>query len=484
MQKRTKWLVALIAALAMVVAACGDDGAGEETPTTTTTAPTTTTTEAPPDTMDDMEEEPTTTTTEPPTTTTEPPMDDMDEMSMEGTRVTIFGPESTDSEAGALQDAMDQLSLLTGIEVVYTGARDFSDQINAQASGGNPPDIAVFPQPGKVADFAEQGWILPVPDDVAASAREGWNDAWMNFGVGKDGQQYALPNKADLKSLVWYNRPLFEEAGYTVPETWDELKALTNQMIADGVTPWCVGIESGGATGWPFTDWVEDLMLRFQPPEVYDQWVAGEVGFSDDRVKAIFQEIIDLWNTPGAVFASGGSIAATAFGANGEPLVNGDCMMHRQASFFAAFIPAGTSYGEEGIDVFYFPAVEAGTRPTLVAGTVVAAFRDAPEVWEVMKYFASGEYATERQKAQKARTGNQQSGFLSANLNQDLTYYNDLERSFISFLQEADPARFDGSDLMPAAVGAGTFWTEATSLVNGDITLDEAVTNLDNSWPS
>ncbi len=465
MMRRSRGAFALLAALALVAAACsGDAGAPE-----TTSAPaegTTSTTEAQP------------------TTTQEAPEPADEEPDLAGTKVTVFGPESSDEEAGSLQDALDVFAAETGIEIVYTGARDFSDQINAQAAGGNPPDIAVFPQPGKLADFARQGLILPLPDDVDAAVQANWPEAWNAFG-NVDGTQYGIPTKADLKSLVWYNVQGFADGGYEIPQTWDELKALTNQMIADGVTPWCVGIESGPATGWPFTDWVEDLTLRFQGSEFYDQWVAHEIPFNTPEMEAIWTEILDLWNTPDAVFAAGGSIAATPFGDNGVPLVEGDCMMHRQASFFAAFLPEGTTTGPDGqINTFYFPAVDPNTRPVLGAGTLVAAFRDAPEVWAVMEYFSTPEYATNRQKAQAARKGGGLSGFLSAANGQDMSAYQPLEQGFIEILLTADVVRFDGSDLMPAAVGAGTFWTEATSVVNGEKTVKEALDAIEASWPS
>ncbi|MCP3997319.1 MAG: carbohydrate ABC transporter substrate-binding protein [bacterium] len=469
--KQFKWLL-LVVVFAMLAAACGND-ADEDTTTAAPSETTAATTEAPDSGTD--------TTEAPATTTTEEPMVDL-----AGTRVTVFGPEETEAEAGAMQAALDLLAAETGIEIIYTGARDAADQINAQVAGGNPPDVFVFPQPGKLADFARQGALLPLPADVEAVMNDNHIDAWTSFG-NVDGTQFGIPTKADLKSLVWYQPAPFEAAGYTVPQTWDELKALTNQMIADGNTPWCVGIESGPATGWTFTDWVEDLMLRFHGGDVYDQWVANEVPFSDERVVQVFNEVVDLWNTDGAVFAAGGSIASTGFGDNGEPLVQGRCMLHRQASFFSSFFPEGTpaADGSDGaIDVFYFPSVK-GDKPVLGAGTLVGAFADRPEVWEVMKYFATSDYADARQSAQAELKGGggALSGFLSPAVNADLSLYQPLEQSFLEILSTAEVVRFDGSDLMPTAVGAGSFWTEGTSFVNGQLTAEEAAAAIDATWP-
>jgi alpha-glucoside transport system substrate-binding protein len=450
--KRFHWLLVALVAFALIAAACADDE-GDST-TTTTAADTGGATE-----------------------TTEAMAD------LSGTTVTVFGSESSDEEAGAHQDALDVFAEETGINIVFTGARDFSDQINAQAAGGNPPDIGIFPQPGKVADFAREGFILPIPDDVNAVLAANWDQAWTDFG-NVDGVQYGVNNKSDIKSLVWYSPSAFSEAGYAIPATWDDLKALTATMTADGLTPWCVGIESGPATGWPYTDWIEDLTLRFEGADYYDQWVANEVKFSDPGMQTIWTEVLALWNAPGNTYAAGGSIAATPFGDNGQPLADGTCMMHRQASFFSAFLPEGTPTGPEGISVFYFPAGPTGEKPVLGGGTLAAAFRDAPEVWAVMEYYATGEYATNRQLAQQARKGGQLSGFLSANQNQDLSAYLPLEQEMISIMLGAEVLRFDGSDLMPAAVGAGSFWTEGTSAVNGDKTVEEATAAIDDSWPT
>ena len=464
MKSRKLWLVlASLLSIALIAAACGSDDDDSSDDTTTTAAPASPTT-----TMMDA--------------TTMAPASTMADMS--GTEVSVFGPESG-QEADAINAALDIFQEQTGIDITYTGARDFSDQINAQVLAGNPPDIAVLPQPGKLADFAREGSILPLPDNVAAATQANWPQSWNEFGQ-VDGTQYGIPFKSDLKSLVWYQPARFEANGYEVPETWADFKALVNQMIADGNTPLCVGIESGPATGWPFTDWIEDLMLRFHGADFYDQWVNHEVPFDSPQVQEVWQEVLDLWNTEGAVFAAGGSIAATPFGDNGSPLVNGDCMMHRQANFFAAFMPDGTPYadGSEGaVNVFYFPSLSADDRPTLVAGTLAAAFRDAPEVWAVMEHLSTAEYASNRQQAQQELKDGSISGFLSAAIGQNMDNYLPLEQQFINTLANASVSRFDGSDLMPAAVGSGTFWTEGTSAVTGEKSVAEATADIEASWP-
>ena len=448
MQKtRVRRFGAMLVGLSLVAAACGGDDDGD-------------TAEAPADEPAAAEEAP-----------------------AEGkTEILVTGPERSEEQAGALQEVLGAWGEANGVEVTYLGSADWEAEINTQVEGGNPPDISIFPQPGKLADFARAGYVVPVAD--FALAENDWSDAWNVFGV-VDGVTYGVPVKSDMKSLVWYKPATFADAGYEVPTTFADFLTLVDTMANDGsgTKPLCVGIESGQATGWTYTDWVEEMVLRQHGAEVYDGWVSHEIPFSDPRIMESMQAVVDLW-TEDNVYAASGTIAATAFGDNGIPLVEGDCYMHRQASFFSGFIPEGTVFGPEGVDVFYFPDIN-GDAPVLGAGTLAAAFNADPNVHALLGYMSSAEYAEARQQAQQALKGGSPalSGFLSAAQGQDLSVYEPLEQSILNALASAGIVRFDASDLMPADVGAGTFWTEGTSLVNGDITVAEAAAAIDASWP-
>lgn len=403
--------------------------------------------------------------------------------------VTVSGPERSEAEAGALNHALQEFGNANGISIIYQGSADWETEINIQLEAGTNPDISVFPQPGNLRDAADAGHVQAVPAEILEAAAANWTEDAINF-ANFDGTQFGLPNKNDLKSLVWFQPARFETAGYEIPTTLDDLFALSDQMIADGNTPWCVGIESGGATGWPFTDWVEDIMLRTTTPENYDAWVAGDLQFSSPELRNAFQTIIDEWNKPGAVFAAGGSIATTSFRDNGEPLINGDCFMHRQASFFSAFFPEGTPVadGSDGaVDVFYFPS-NTDESPVLGGGTFVGAFNDRPEVWQVMEYFASAEYANARQaEQQRLLQGESEelvlSGFVTANSGADPSLWHPLESNFVTILQDADIFRFDASDLIGGDVN-NAFWEVGTQIVNGDTSVEDGTVEIDTFWPS
>jgi alpha-glucoside transport system substrate-binding protein len=468
--RRVKLLAPLLA-LSVVAAACGDneeDAGGEATAEETASAT--------------AEESAAPETTAPAEGTTAPTVP----ATGEG-RIVITGPERDESEAGSLNEVLGAWGAENGIEVIYQGDADWEANINTQVEGGNPPDIGIFPQPGKLAQFARDGAVVPLADEPAAATAANWSEAWTVFG-NVDGVQYGVPVKADLKSLVWYQPARFEAAGYAVPTTFDEFTALIDTMLADGgPKPLCVGIESGNATGWTYTDWVEDMVLRQHGPEVYDQWVAHEIPFNDPQIVESMQTVLDLW-TEDNVFASSGTIAATAFQDNGQPLVNGDCYMHRQASFYSAFIPEGTAFAdgsENAVDVFYFPDID-GSKPVLGAGTLAAAFNDRPEVHALLAYMSTPEYAEARQAAQAALKGGGTalSGFLSAAKGQDPSVYQPLEQSFLEILDTASIVRFDASDLMPQEVGAGAFWSEGTAAVNGDQDAQEAADKIEAAWPA
>ncbi|NLD75742.1 MAG: carbohydrate ABC transporter substrate-binding protein [Acidimicrobiales bacterium] len=391
-----------------------------------------------------------------------------------GQSVTMFGPE-VEGEAQGLVDAFAAFEEDTGITIDYTGDRSFEQLIGTRVDGGDPPDIAFFPQPGKIRDFAPDAVALP--ESVVSIMEDNFDQGMIDLAT-VDGEVYGVPVKADLKSLVWYSPDDFEENGYEVPETMEDLLALADTMIAAGQTPFCVGIGSDAATGWPFTDWVEDFMLRLKGPEVYDQWVNHEIPFNDPQVVEVVQYVYDLWAKEGMVRGNVQNVADIPFADAGLPLLEDECMMHRQGNFYAANWPDGTEIGAEGeVNAFYLPtfADQDFGQVTLTGGIYAVAFSDDPEVIQALEFLAGTQFADDR-----APTG----GFLSPNKNTDVSKYpTEIEQTFAEILAEADPARFDASDLMPGEVGAGTFWTAAVDITSGNKSVQEALDDVEASWP-
>ena len=356
----------------------------------------------------------------------------------------------------------------TGANVQHTGSDSFEQQVVIDTQAGSPANISVFPQPGLAADIASKGYLSPLDDATKQWLIDnyGAGQSWVDLSTYKDKdgnpQLFAFPYKADVKSLVWYVPENFADAGYEVPKTMEELKALTEKIVADGGTPWCIGIGSQAATGWPATDWVEDFMLRTQPPEVYDQWVKNDIPFDDPRVVAAIDEF--GWFAKNDKFVDGGAaaVAATDFRDSPKGLFSSPpkCYMHRQASFIPSFFPEGTKLGQDA-NFFYFPAYAGKDlgKPVLGGGTLFAITKDLPAARAFIEWLKTP-IAHEVWMAQ--------SGFLTPfkGVNLD-AYANDTLRGEGKILSEATTFRFDGSDLMPGKIGAGSFWTGMVDYVGG-----------------
>lgn len=400
--------------------------------------------------------------------------------SMAGLVVTILGPE-TGAEAEGFVAAFEPLRERTGIVVRYSGTRDATTELNLAVEAGDPPDIAIIPQPGRILQFGESGDAVAIPDSVLDSIGGSYDQFWFDLAT-TGGSVYGVPNKGDVKSLVWYSPQGFADAGYEIPATWADLEALMEQMKADGNTPWCVGIESGAATGWAFTDWMEDMMLRLHGPAVYDQWVSHDIPFDDPRVVEVAEFVGEIWFGEGNVSGGRDLISQRSFREMAAAHLNGECMMHRQANFAGAhYLEAGaSSLGPDGdVNVFYLPTVsdDYGTV-VLGAGTHAVAFTDKPETLVVLEYIGTAEYADTRILADKG-------GFLSPNRDHDTSLYSSsFDQGLAEILVSADPFRFDASDLMPGEVGAGEFWRSGTDYVSGSKTAQEFAEDTEDAWPS
>ena len=169
------------------------------------------------------------------------------------------------------------------------------------------------------------------------------------------------------------------------------MTALSDQIVTDGDTPWCIGIECGGATGWPATDWIEDIMLRTTSLENYDKWTKGELPFTDPVVKNAFQKMTDIWFNDKYVYGGRAAIATTAFGDAPAPMLQDPpkCWLHRQGTFITSFMEKAKPGMKAGVDYdfFYLPPIDSQYgKPVLFAGDLFSVFNDRPEVRAVMEY--------------------------------------------------------------------------------------------------
>ncbi|WP_431798874.1 ABC transporter substrate-binding protein [Microbacterium kunmingense] len=401
----------------------------------------------------------------------------------DGAEVTIGGT-ILDLEADRLVESWSDFAQCTGINIEYQGSSEFEAQIAVLAEGGNAPDIGIVPQPGLLARLAEGGWLIPASAEVEANVDEWWSEDWKQYGT-YDGTFYAAPLMASVKGYVWYSPTQFEENGWEIPQTLDELTALTEEIAATGQKPWCVGLESGDATGWPATDWIEDWVLRLHGPEVYDQWVTHEIPFNDPRIVEAFDAVGEYIKNEDYVNGGIGDVSTLvteAFQTAGLPILDGECSLHHQASFYETFWNA--EGGDEVVvasdgDVFGFltpPATAGDPLSVTGGGEFPVAFRDAEEVETVRAFLSSDTWANNRVSL---------GGVISANKGVDPeNASSELLVQSIEILQDPETTfRFDGSDLMPGAVGADSFWRGVVAWVTGQST-QETVDAIESSWPA
>lgn len=376
-----------------------------------------------------------------------------------GQTITITGPW-TGEDARLFNSVMAYFTEATGATVNYSGSDSFEQDIVIAVQANSAPNIAVFPQPGLAADMAARGALTPLGSDTAEWMNENYaaGQSWVDLGTfaGPDGEEemFGFFYKVDVKSLVWYSPEQFEEMGYEIPGTLEELKDLSQQIVDDGGTPWCIGLGSGAATGWPATDWVEDLMLRLHEPSVYDDWITNDLPFNSPEVV----EAIEMFGTfvRSEGWAQGGPEAAATTDFRDSPAglfaIPPACYMHKQASFIPTFFPDGAEYGFD-FDFFYFPASGEGDlgEPVLGAGTQFAITRDSDAARGLIEFFKTP-IAHEVWMAQ--------TGFLTPHNGVNLEIFGDDSlRAMNEILLDATTFRFDASDVMPGEIGAGAFWT-------------------------
>ncbi len=369
----------------------------------------------------------------------------------------------------------------TGAKVTYEGSKEFEAQVGVRVSSGNPPDVAVFPQPGLLQQIVESsGAVKPLPDAVKANMQKYFPEDWIKYGTIND-IVFGIPNNADFKSLVWYSPSLFKEKGYTVPKTWEELQALNDKIKAGGEKPWCIGIGSGEATGWQVTDWLEEYVLRTAGPDVYDKWVSHDVKFSDPQIADALKQVGDVIKNPAEVNAGIGdvnTIASTQFNDTAPLVKDKKCTLTRQAANFDSNYKPPTTIGADGdVNAFYFPPINDKFGKTVLGGgTFYAAFTDRPEVQAFQYFLTTPEYANARAKA---------GSYISANKGLKVdSVASPVQQEALKVLQDPETTfRFDASDLMPAAVGSAAEWKQFTAWITGQ---DDATTlsNIDAAWPA
>lgn len=399
---------------------------------------------------------------------------------LSGQTVKISGG-ITGSEADALNKSFDQFTKDTGIKVVYTGDKDFEGNIVTKVTGGSAPDIAIVPQPGLLQSLVGTGEVKEGDQTVSDNVDKYWSKDWKTYG-SVDGKFYSAPMLANVKGYVWYSPAKFKEWGISIPKTWDEVLTMTKTIQQKtGKAPWCAGFASGSASGWPGTDWIEDLVLRQSGPDVYDQWIADKVKFTDPQIKKAFDAVGQILLDPQYVNAGFGdvkSVNSTAFADVAAKVADGTCPLTHQASFLSSnFLTVKTASGsaptvapDGDVYAFVLPGITEGASSVEGGGEFVTRFSDNAAVKKVTEYMSTPEWADARVKL---------GGVISANKGADPTLASSqfLQDAMKLVQDDKTVFRFDASDMMPATVGSGSFWKGMVDWIDGKPT-DTVLSNI------
>jgi alpha-glucoside transport system substrate-binding protein len=397
--------------------------------------------------------------------------------------VTVFNAMEP-QEATSLQKVVDDtINAKVKYKAKIEQSADFETQAKIRVDGGNPPEILLYPQSGAVLEQAKKGKAVALEDlGFTAQELEGLFGKYLTDLTLYNGKHYGLPTNVNLKSMVWYPKAAFDAKGYQVPKTFDEMLALSDKIKADGSTPWCVGFESGSSTGWPATDWMEDIMLRTAGPATYDKWVAHQIPFNDPAVKKAADLFGKVMFTPGYVLGGAANTTAIKFGDSPTPMFDKPpkCWLHRQASFINSFFPDTAKAGVD-YDWFPFPSIDQKGDTALFGGEMATVMKDTPAVRDFLKRFAG-------QEVQCAQGKETSLSRVSPNINVQPSCYGNEQlaraATVLTSALKSGNGRFDASDLMPTAVGSGTFWTGMVKYVqSGPDSVNGVLDDIESSWP-
>jgi alpha-glucoside transport system substrate-binding protein len=405
---------------------------------------------------------------------------------LKGKTISVFAGW-TDDEGNATDKSFEDFRQCTGATVKYEGTGEFSVQLPVRVKSGSAPDIAVVPQPGQLQNMVKTGKAKPMPKGVVDNVAKYYTKDWQEYG-SVDGKLYGVALDASTKSFIWYSPKKFKEKGYKVPQTWDEMMDLTKKIASDTkgtkAKPWSVGIEGGASTGWPATDWLEDAVIRFTDEDTYNKWVSHEIPFNDPKIVDAFKEVGKILKNNDYVNGGLGdfqSIASTAWQDAGTPLLDGSGYMMHMAPFYQ------TNYKSANPDInidpngdvwaFQMPGKTKDSKPVLGGGDFAIAFSDKPEVNALLTYLSSPEWANARAKAL--------GGWVYPNKGMDKSLLGSkLDKlSYETLIDPKTEFRFDGSDLMPAEVGTGSFWKKMVEYFAQNKSEQETLDKIEASWP-
>ncbi|MFE4968324.1 ABC transporter substrate-binding protein [Streptomyces sp. NPDC056660] len=351
----------------------------------------------------------------------------------------------TGQEQKNFKQVLAEFEKRTGAKVTFVPAQDpIINFLGSKIAGGQPPDIALLPQPGAIKQAVQKGWAKPLGADAVKEVQKNYSQGWQDIGkVG--GKQYGVYYKAANKSLIWYNATVFENAGAQEPKTWQDLLTTAQTVYDSGVTPFSVG----GADGWTLTDWFENVYLSQAGPEKYDQLAQHKIKWTDPSVQQALTTLAQIWGKKGYIAGGAKGALQTEFPASVTQAFTGGDQPKAGMVYEGDFVQVniGETKAKVGTDakVFPFPAV-GSAAPVVSGGDAAVIFKDSKGAQALATFLASPDAATIQAKL---------GGYLSPNKSvPNSAYPNEVQRTIAkALIASGDDFRFDMSDQAPQAFG-------------------------------
>lgn len=398
----------------------------------------------------------------------------------------------TGGELTNFQNSLADYAKATGITIQVDSVPSSHETVlKSRIEGGAPPDIAQEAQPTTILAYGAEGKVIDLASFMDANKLKTEHPSTISL-VSTGAHIWGVPYKADVKSTIWYPIKAFSAKGYQVPKTWDDLIKLSDKIVADGSNPWCISAGGpGDATGWQITDWVEQIVLETKGIQYYNDWISHKVTFEDPGIKAAFDNYVGkIFFTPSYVYGGPQAIVNTDQKTTMDPMFNQDlaapkCWMQKVPTWYGPdFFPdqrvskqpskyvVGTDVG-----IFPFPTIDPSQNNVEGSADTMMMLADRPEVRAVEEFLATPQGLEKWIAAGSA---------ISTNSTTPADWYASAYKLKVasSIVSNAAGFGFDASDLMPAAVGSGTFWTQSVDWVNNNGKNTDAVLKaIDDSWP-
>jgi alpha-glucoside transport system substrate-binding protein len=362
----------------------------------------------------------------------------------------------------------------TGGRVDWEGTQDLPTALDARLQAGNPPDIAILPNLRSMQDLARRGALVPLNSvlDMGQVTKD-YAPAWIDLG-SYNGKVFGIFYKVANKATVWYGPKAFAAAHYSVPQSWKDLIALADRMVAGRRTPFSIVAPSGPALGWALTDWISQIVLNDCGPNVYDRWIAAEIPWTDACIRQSFDMFTRIIRTKGYVRGGAQGIVSTTDADGASTLYTNPpgAYMYYLASFAQGFIASAHPDLKAGEDYsfFLFPSIDRRYAGAVTVGAdVVAMVHDSPAARSFMAYLAGA-------RAQEAwiRLG----GFTSVNRSvPPNTYLDPVASAVARDLTGAKVSRFSAGDMMPASLQRA-WWAAMVRFVQDPSTVDSILHSL------